>query len=266
MNIECVVESRDRVGESPIWHPEEHCIYWGDIVGFRIHRFDLKSSAVKTWQFDVPVTTLALTRSDRYLLVAVGGGLVLWDPRTDHRQDFLTVEKEWPQNRLNDGAAAPDGSFWVGSMQNNIAPDGAELPITRSSGSLYRVTPGGELTVCDSGFGITNTIAWSPDASRFYCGCSLSGLLYAYRYDQAHSTIAERQVFVEAKYPGVPDGSAVDAQGRLWNCRHSGGSILGFNPDGSLAQTISMPTLHITNCVFGGDDLRTLYVTTAAVG
>lgn len=266
MNIQCVVESHDIVGESPIWHPQQRCIYWVDLVGFRIRRLRCSTGDVQTWQFDAPVTTLSLTRSDKYLLVALGGGLILWNPVDDERRTFVQVENEWPQNRLNDGAAAPDGSFWVGSMQNNIGPNGEELSITQDAGSLYRVNSSGQVKVCDAGFGITNTIAWSPDESRFYCGCSRSGILYAYGYDKASGVIGERSTFAEAIYPGVPDGSAVDANGTLWNCRHSGGCILGFASTGELVRTIEFPTTHVTNCVFGDDDLRTLYVTTAALG
>lgn len=266
MIVESVAGSHDRVGESPVWHPEERCIYWVDINGGRVRRFCLSRSELRTWQFDQPVTALSLTASGQHLLAAVGGRLILWSPNDDRRKEFARVEPEWPRNRLNDGASGPDGSFWVGSMQNNVAADGGDLPIDENTGSLYCVTPSGEVTIRDSGFGITNTIAWSPDESEFYCGCSRRGSLYAYRYDRSTGQISHRRVFVEASYPGVPDGSAVDRDGTVWNCRHSGKCILGFSPEGELVRTIEMPTTHITNCAFGGDDLSTLYVTTASLG
>ena len=266
MTIASVVESHDLVGESPIWHPEERCIYWVDINRFRIHRFIPALSELRTWQFDQPVTAVSLTTNDRLLMVAIGGRLMLWNPDKDERTDFVNVERQWPYNRLNDGASGPDGNFWVGSMRNNVAPDGSELPISEDTGSLYRVTPDGQVTVHDSGFGITNTIAWNPEKTQFYCGCSSRGVLYAYRYNESSSEISERRVFIEAVYPGVPDGSTVDSSGVLWNCRHSGKCILGFSLQGELLRKIEMPTTHVTNCIFGNDDLRTLYVTTASLG
>ncbi len=266
MSIVSVAGSHDLVGESPVWHPQERCIYWVDINRFRIHRFSPAISDLHTWQFDEPVTTISLTTKDRVLLVATGGRLILWKPDKDERTDFVTVEKRWPYNRLNDGASGPDGNFWVGSMRNNIAPDGSELPISEETGSLYRITPDRQVTAHDTGFGITNTIAWNPAETEFYCGCSGRGVLYAYRYDRVRSEVSERRIFAEALYPGVPDGSAVDSSGVLWNCRHSGKCILAFRPDGTLLRKIDMPTTHVTNCVFGDDDLRTLYVTTASLG
>lgn len=266
MMVESVAGSHDSVGESPVWHPEERCVYWVDINGARIRRFCLSTSALQTWQFNQPVTALSLCENAEHLVVAIGGHLILWNPRNDHRQDFAQVDTQWPRNRLNDGGSGPDGNFWVGSMQNNVASDGGELPIEANTGSLYRVTPNGEVTVHDSGFGITNTITWSPDKSVFYCGCSRSGVLYSYRFDRTKSEISQRRIFANSGYPGVPDGSAVDCNGVLWNCRHSGKCILGFSPKGELVRKIEMPTTHITRCAFGGDDLRTLYVTTASLG
>lgn len=266
MNIICVVESHDAVGEGPIWHPEQRCVYWVDINGFRIRCFHPETRELRTWQFDELVTALSLTGRAEYLLVAIGGRLILWNSDKDENTEFVAVEHSWPDNRLNDGASGPDGSFWVGSMQNNVAADGGELPITQDSGSLYCVTPQGEVTVQDSGFGITNTIAWSPAGHAFYSGCSRRGVLYAYPYDKSTRKIGRRRIFADAIYPGVPDGSAVDSAGVLWNCRHSGGCVLAFSPSGELLHKIDMPTVNITNCIFGGDDLRTLYVTTAAMG
>ena len=266
MIIESVAGSHDRVGESPIWHPQERCIYWVDINSARIRRFCLSTAELRTWQFDQPVTALSLTTDDHVLLVALGGRLLLWEPYEDRRREFVEVEPQWPRNRLNDGASGPDGSFWVGSMQNNVASDGTDLPIESDTGSLYRVTPSGVVTVQDTGFGITNTIAWSPDETEFYSGCSRCGELYGYLYDRSTSRISKRRVFAKAIYPGVPDGSAVDHEGKVWNCRHGGRCILAFSASGEAVRKIDMPVTHITNCVFGGDDLQTLYVTTASLG
>jgi sugar lactone lactonase YvrE len=102
--------------------------------------------------------------------------------------------------------------------------------------------------------------------SEFYSGCSKRGVLYGYRYNESNRGIEERRIFADAIYPGVPDGSTVDSVGTLWNCRYSGGCILGFSPTGELLHKIEMPTVNVTNCVFGDDDLQTLYVTSAALG
>jgi sugar lactone lactonase YvrE len=266
MNIECLVEGRDICGESPLWHPEQECVYWTDINGFKINRYSPYRRELRSWLFDAPVSTLSLTTASEWLLVAVGPRLILWSPAEDKRVPLAQPERDWPHNRLNDGATDPSGIFWVGSMRNNVGPDGSDLKVTGLTGSLYRVNADGEVSAADSGFGITNTLVWSPDHSTFYCGCSLRNVLYAYDYDAANSLVSNRRVYVQNLAPGVPDGSAMDEEGCLWNCRYSGACILRISPAGRVVHQIRMPVSNITNCGFGGDDLRTLYVTTSSLG
>jgi sugar lactone lactonase YvrE len=269
MNVECIAETQDVVGESPLWHPEHECVYWTDINGFKINRYSTRTHEVKSWRFDLPVSALSLTTDAQWLLVALGPYLILWCPINDQRISFVQPEHDWPYNRLNDGATDPSGVFWVGSMRNNVGGDGGHLEVEGLTGSLYRVKADGAVDVADTGFGITNTLAWSPDRSTFYCGCSIRNVIYAYdwAYDEAAcvSSISNRRVFVENLVPGFPDGSAMDEEGCLWNCRFHGSCILRISPGGDVVEEIPMPVSNITNCAFGGSDGRILYVTTASL-
>jgi sugar lactone lactonase YvrE len=265
MNVDCLVQTRDIVGESPLWHPEEKCVYWTDINGFKINRYVPKTNELKSWLFELPITTLSLTTDAAWLLVAAGPYLLLWSPRTHKRIHFAQPELDWPNNRLNDGATDPAGNFWGGSMRNNVGEDGGHLEVEGLTGSLYRVTPDSQVTTTDTEFGITNTVVWSPDHSTFYCGCSIRNVIYAYDYDAKHASICNRRVFVQNLAMGVPDGSAMDEEGCLWNCRFAGSCILRISPEGKILQEIRMPVSNITNCSFGGADLQTLYVTSASL-
>ena len=218
---ECIVRSRDLCGESPIWDAKAKCVYWTDINGFAIRRFVPSTGEVKSWKFDAPVTALALTSLDGWLIVAVGGLLQFWSAEGDRRVEFVAVERDWPNHRLNDGAADAEGNFWVGSMPNNVAADGSEKKAEGFTGSLYRVTPNGDVSVRDSDFGITNTLVWSPDRSTFYCACTIRDVIWAYDFiaDGAQSDVRNRRVFAEKAGPGLPDGSAMDGEGFVWNCR-----------------------------------------------
>jgi sugar lactone lactonase YvrE len=260
-----LVDSKNLVGESPLWHPDEGSIYWTDVNGFTIHRYILKSRETKTWRFAEPVCTLSLTTDPDRLLVALASRLILWRPSSDERAAFASPEPNWPHNRLNDGATDPNGVFWVGSMRNNVGPDGEDVEAEGNGGSLYRVLSDGSVSVWDTGFGITNTLAWSPDRKTFYCGCSTGNVIYAYDYDAANSSISNRRPFITGVKPGLPDGSAMDEHGYLWNCRFFGGCILRFSPEGKLDSTIQMPVSNITNCAFGGPALDTLFITTASL-
>jgi sugar lactone lactonase YvrE len=261
----CVVEARNVVGESPLWDPSAGVVYWTDVNGFRIQRYRPPTGEVTTWRFDEPVTTLSLTTDPARLLVALGSRLILWNPATDARVPLARPEPRTPYNRLNDGATDPNGVFWIGSMRNNVAVDGAHQDVSGTTGSLYRVAGDGQVSVWDTGYGITNTVAWSPDGKTFYCGCSVANVIYAYDYDVPAASLSNRRPFVADLKRGVPDGSAVDSQGFLWNCRYGGHCIVRVAPDGTIDGIVEMPVSNVTNCAFGGDDLRTLYVTTASL-
>jgi sugar lactone lactonase YvrE len=126
-----------------------------------------KSNELQSWRFDAPVSALSLTTDAEWLLAAVGARLMLWSPAGDRRIPFVQPERDWPRNRLNDGATDPNGVFWVGSMRNNVGQDGSDLQVEGFTGSLYRVAADGEVSVEDEGFGITNTLVWSPTTLHF---------------------------------------------------------------------------------------------------
>src|SRR5947208_14977248 len=87
-------DSKNIVGESPLWHPEEGSLYWTDVNGFRIHRHILKSGEKKCWSFAEPVCALSLTTAPDRILVALGSRLLLWRPLTDERTDFASPRSE----------------------------------------------------------------------------------------------------------------------------------------------------------------------------
>src|SRR5713226_8586396 len=103
MNVTCIVLARNVVGECPLWHPEHNSIYWTDINGFLIQRYELESAAVTTWRFDESVCTLSLTTNPDLILVALASRLIIWNPSSDQRVEFARPEPDWPFNRLNDG-------------------------------------------------------------------------------------------------------------------------------------------------------------------
>ena len=261
----CVVDAKNKCGEGPLWHPDQQAIYWTDINGFTVQRFRPSDGQRQTWHFGEPACALSLTTDPDRLVLALGSQVILWSPDSDVRETLARPETDTPAHRLNDGATSPSGAFWVGSMPNNVAPDGTPQPYDGFTGSLYRVTPDGVATTWDRGFGIYNTLGWSPDRRTCYGGDSEANVLYAYDYDAAADAIANRRDLLRGFERGAPDGSAVDAEGCLWNCRFGGSCIVRLTPQGAIDRIVEMPVSNITNCEFGGPDRQTLYITTAAL-
>jgi sugar lactone lactonase YvrE len=259
----CVAPAGDRCGEAPVWHAGEGALYWVDINRFLLHRYDEATASVKSWFFEEPVTALALTNRDDHLLVALGSRLVLWNTRTNERMEHGFTLPGWPAVRLNDGRADPRGSFWVGSMRNNVHADGSAGEAGGSDGVLYRIDGDGSMVELLRGICISNTLCWSPDRTRFYFADTPTNTVCVYDYDALNGTLGEPRVFFAGFERGLPDGSVTDADGYLWNARYGGGCVVRVAPDGRIDRIVDVPAHNVTSCAFGGADLHTLYITTA---
>ncbi len=262
----CAAPTADVCGEGAVWHAGEQALYWTDINRFLIHRFQASDGSVKTWYFKEPVTALTLTSGDEWLTVVLGSRVTLWRPATDERRDFGFALAGWPKARFNDGRPDPRGSLWAGSMSNNVNSDGSAGEVIGTIGKLFRIDADGTSKEWRSEIGVSNTFAWNAERTKFYTGDSEANEVWQYDYDFATGNIANGRTFFKDFHRGSPDGSAMDADGFLWNCRYHGGCIVRVAPEGRIDRVIEMPTPNVTTCTFGGPDLTTLYVTTAAAG
>lgn len=259
----CVAPTGDVCGEGAVWHAAHNAVYWVDINRFLIHRFTEVDESVRSWFFEEPVTAMMLTDRPDTLLVAMGSRVILWEPATDKRHEPLFRLEGWPLVRLNDARVDPRGSLWMGTMRNNVNPDGTLSEAGGKDGVLYRLDPDRKVTEWRRDLGISNTLTWSPDRRHYYFGDSLANVIWQYDYDAATGTIANERSFLAGFERGAPDGSAMDSEGYLWNCRFHGRCIVRVAPDGKIDSVVEMPVQNITTCTFGGADLKTLYITTA---
>jgi sugar lactone lactonase YvrE len=256
------LDAQDIVGESIIWSPAEKALYWVDIVGKRIHRLEPGSGRHDLWPTPDFPTSIGL-RKDGGFIVGLRREVCLWTPG-GRFESFACPEPDLPDNRLNEGRVAPDGSFWVATMQSNLNPDGSPREMDRSSGAVYRIDPSGEIKrLTPNIYGISNTMAWTKDG-LFLFADTIANEIYAFDHDISRQVIGNRRTLVSGHPRGLPDGSCLDAEDNLWNCRVVGGaSVASFEPNGTLLGEIDLPASWPTSCTFGGVDLATLYVTSA---
>jgi len=262
----CIAPTGNWCGEGAVWHAAEKSLYWTDINRFLIHRFDSVDRSVKTWFFDEPVTSMILTDRDDTLAATLGSRVILWKPLTDERQDQGYHVPGWPNVRSNDARADSRGSLWLGTMRNNVNPDGSPGQVGGTDGFLVRIDPDGTVTEWKRDIGISNTVIWSQDHRHFYSADTLLNEVYVYDYDAATGSIQGERKFFCGFERGKPDGSTMDSEGYLWNCRYGGHCIVRVAPDGAIDRVIEMPVSNVTTCTFGGPDLTTLYVTSAGLG
>jgi sugar lactone lactonase YvrE len=264
-DVNCVAPTGDVCGEGVVWHAGHKAIYWTDINRFLVHRLTPSDSCLRSWVFDEPVTALTLTDRSDVLAVVLGSRVILWDPEKNARLDEIFRLDGWPKVRLNDARADPHGRLWVGSMRNNVNADGSAGEAGGQDGVLLSLNAQRYTRMWRRGIGISNTLAWSPDRKFFYFGDTLLNVIWVYDYDASAGAIANEHPFLLSFSRGLPDGSTMDSEGYLWNCRFFGGCIVRVAPDGVIDRVIEMPVQNITTCTFGGPELKTLYVTTARI-
>jgi sugar lactone lactonase YvrE len=264
MRIEVALDARDGVGEGPFWDEVEGALWWVDIVGRAVQRWQPATGDHRRWpMLDFPSAVVLRERGG--LLLAMRDGLCFMDPATGALERFCAPDAERPDNRSNEAKCGPTGDFWLGTMDNNLHPDGSPREMQGGRGALYRVRPNGGVTREVDGVGLSNTLAWTDGGRTLLFADTLTGVISAFAV-RDDGSIGDRRVFSDEKLPGYCDGSAIDNQGYLWNARFAGSSLIRFAPDGRVDRRLQLPITNPTSCCFGGPDLRTLYVTSARFG
>jgi len=252
------------LGESPLWHPVEQVLYWCDIPGHALNRFDPKTGAHTCWPFDTDVAC-CVPLLDGGLLLALRSGLVTFDTTSAAIRPLRDTLPYDPRvERFNDGKADPQGRLWVGTIYEPREP---------AKAALYCLVDGKRLEKLADGITVSNGLAWSPDARTMYWADTKAHTVFAFDFERAGVSVSNRRVFAQfpvkvagqdlSTYGGRPDGAAVDSEGSYWVAMFEGARVLRFTPDGRLAQEVRLPVRCPTMPCFGGADLKTLYITTA---
>jgi sugar lactone lactonase YvrE len=266
VDVRCIIDCKDRIGEGVFWCPDEQAVYWLDVpMPSQLHRFVPSSGRHDNWPMPEMITAMA-KRKNGSLLIASQNGINIFDPTDGKLRRKVTPEAGKPLNRSNDGAPDAKGRFWIGTMMNNLGPNGKDLPITEPSGALWCINPDWSFKEVIMGITITNGVVWSPDWKTLYVADSALQVIHAYEFDLARAAVSNRRVFSDVKDLGYPDGAAIDSEGFLWSARWEGHCIARLAPDGTVDRIVQIPASQVTSCAFGGKDLMTLYVTTACRG
>jgi sugar lactone lactonase YvrE len=247
------------LGEGPLWSEREQRLFFVDIVGMRIHAYRPPStgggraSALETWQFDRFTGSLAECRSGG-LIATQKDRIVRFDPARGlpSLEVLAELEGDRPANRLNDGRADARGRFWVGSMQHDEQA---------RRGRLWCVTADGKARAVRDDIGVSNSIAFDRARDRMYFADSMTKVIEETTLD-AGGMPTEWRPFARAE-KGAPDGSCTDDAGYLWNAEWGGHRLVRYAPTGEIERVVELPVSRPSCPAFGGEDLRTLFVTSA---
>jgi sugar lactone lactonase YvrE len=253
--IECVVRSADQLGETPLWCEREQKLWWLDIERPKLQSFEPASARHEVRHLGSTfLGSQALVDDDSHLLAL---DLELhFRSRPSGELSLLARVEERIDNRLNDGRVDARGRFWVGTMDNQLH---------RPNGALYRVDPDGAVHKFLDGVIVSNGIAFSPDNTTMYFTDTRRHLSWQFDFDLDAGRLSNQRLFADYGRSGDrPDGACVDVDGAIWTAFFAGRRVVRYRPDGVIDLVVPLPVTNPTCVCFGGSDLRTLYITTAA--
>jgi sugar lactone lactonase YvrE len=256
-SVELVIDAKATLGEGPVWDSNNQVLYWVDIVGEKVHRFDLRSGTDIAIGVGQPVGSLAL-RATGGLVLALRDGFGVLDLEDNSTRVIADLNINDPDILMNDGKCDRIGRFWAGSQSWRGRP---------GLGALYRFEQDHRVTRILDNVTCSNGLDWSTDGTILYYIDSPAGGIDAFDFDLATGDVRKRRRLVDIPLEqGQADGMTVDADGYLWVAVWDGWSIRRYDPDGRLTRVIDLPVARVTSCTFGGPDLADLYVTTARSG
>ena len=266
-DVRLALDAHAALAECPLWSVSEQKLYWVDISGRTINRFDPATGENVHWLMPCEPGCIALAASGG-LVAALRDGFYRFYPADVRLEKIADAPYDTNHMRFNDGRCDPAGRFWAGAM---FEPRTAELA------GVYclernQVRHGwGPLE--EYGVKVSNGMAFTMDSRHVFQSDTPNHVIYQFAFDVATGTIGERREFVrrpdnraDARYGGRPDGAAIDSAGNYWSAQYEGGCVLRYSMLGEITGIIHVPSKRVTMVAFGGTDLRTMYITTARDG
>lgn len=258
--VEVIGSQRDMVGESPVWKHDTAELFWVDIDGKQLRC--LREQRIVSWPLPERAGCIVVNKTGG-LLAAMETGIFQIRFGAAHSIELtLLAAANFPKSgmRFNDGKVDRRGRLWCSSMSMDLS-GGATL------GALYRLDDRG-LQVVYSGLVTGNGLGFSPDGQTLYLSDSHHSVRKIWRFALSENgEIADQTDLCDmAHFAGRPDGAAIDAAGSYWSCGNDAGVLHEISPEGRFLQKIALPAAKPSMCVFGGSDLRSLYVTSISLG
>ena len=250
----CIWPAKTILGEAPYWMADEAALYWVDIDGKAILRYDATTKAREIFPQDHEVGCI-IPRQSGGFIAGIDDGLAYFSADLSLIDILAAPEENIPRTRFNDGQCDRRGRFWVAS---------ADRSETEPLGAIYCVSGAGKVRQAIPGIIVGNGLGWSPDNRTMYYTDTGRGAIYALDYDIETATASNQRVFKQVDDAvGYPDGLTVDADGFIWSAHWNGWRVTRYDPDGEIERVVEFPVPNVTSVTFGGPDMDMLFVTTA---
>lgn len=254
MKAEPIFDIKPVHGEGPVWCPLEQRFYAVDLLKGSYFKVDWKTGAFEEFNVGQELGVMAL-RENGGIVVGIRDGFGFYNEQSNKLELIdNSPEMDVSERRMNDGAVDAAGRFFAGTMEYDGAND---------TGKLYRLNLDHGWDCLEENIFITNGMGWSPDKKTFYMIDTNRNAMYAYDYDLGTGNIFNRRVHIQWQKNEYPDGMTVDSEGGFWVAMWEGYKVSHFDATGKWIKDIPVPVKHVTSCCFGGDDLKTLLITTS---
>ena len=253
-----LLDTKSVLGEGPVWDLKKQLLFWVDIEGYKLHKYNPSSGKDKSWAFNEMIgAAIPMEKGD--LLLAMEKGLTSFDFENEQLTKLGVLENSNPKIRFNDGKVGPDGNLWLGTMDKSCAPE---------AGNFFQITANLQSSLQISNTSISNGMAWTADKKTFYYIDSPTFEIRAFDFDIKNGGISNPKTVIEVpEQYGSPDGMSIDEEDMVWVAHWGGNCIRRWNPKtNEVLEKIEVDAPHVTSCCFGGPDLKTMYITTARSG
>ena len=244
-------------GEGAIWNPFSSTLLWVDIDGQRLFEWDPATKQNREWKFEKKISTV-VPETPETVVFTLADEIVRFNIKSGQREQLTAIDTDGGAIRFNDGKCDPIGRLWAGTMV---------MQGPRGGGALYRLDSRGLVPIV-TGVTCSNGIVWTKDKRTMYYIDTPTREIVAYDFNSKTGEISNRRVAVTVPDGmGWPDGMAIDKNDMLWVAHWNGGGVYNWDPKtGQLIGKIGVPAPNVTSCSWGGEDMDTLFITTARNG
>lgn len=259
-DLECVWKIHAVCGEGPIWikrnTSRKQLLFFLDIDTKMLHCYEEETCGKYSWELEEKTGWVLPRLNSEGFVIGCSSGVYFLDLISGKRNFVLHPDPEELENRFNDGKCDREGRIWAGRSHD---------PETKATGRLFRIDPDLSCTAWDGPYICPNGPAISNDDRKLYHVDSFGGTIWSFDKD-ANGTIKNRSEFIKlnTEKDGFPDGLTLDMENRIWLAHWGGSRVSCFSPEGTVIGVVNLPVPQVTSCAFGGPNLSTLYITTAA--
>lgn len=239
-------------GEGPFWDAAQNRLLLVDMLAGAVVAVDGQGSASRH-RLSTVATVIRARRGGGYVLAAERR-LLLLGPELREESSFPEVFSD-PGIRMNEGGCDPQGRFYIGTMAYDQTP---------GAGRLYRIDPDGAVGVVLPSVTISNGLQWNAAGDTAFYDDTPTHEVQVFDFDGDTGTFSNGRTFARIEGPGGPDGMAIDEEDGIWVALYGGSAVYRYDPSGTLTEVVEVPgATQVTACTFGGEDRRTLFITTS---